>query len=367
MDNKGKNSIYAVIMAGGVGARFWPRSTERTPKQLLEVLGKGTMIQNTVYRLDPLVARENILVITNKVQVDEVRRQLPQIPVENIVVEPVGKNTAPCIALAAEILLTRDPDAMMIALPADHLVHDIVAFQETMERAVQVAKATDSLVTIGISPTRPETGYGYIQYDADSKETPTIEFQAYPVKTFAEKPNQETAMRFLESKDFVWNSGIFVWKATVIREVIRELLPELYEELQSIHDVVGTKEFDSAIRKAYAGIPSISIDYGVMEKAENTYVIRGDFGWSDLGSWDEVCVLSPKDEQGNSLTDNTIALDSRNCHVETYDDRLVAIIGIEDCIIIDSDKATLICRVGKTQRVKEIVDFLRRKRRDEYL
>ncbi|NOY06825.1 MAG: mannose-1-phosphate guanylyltransferase, partial [Chlorobi bacterium] len=210
-------------------------------------------------------------------------------------------------------------------------------------------------------------GYGYIQYDADAKDTPAPEFKAYPVKTFAEKPNQETAMRFLESNDFVWNSGIFVWKAAVIREVIRDLLPELYEELQSIQEVVGTDDFDKTIRKAYAGIPSISIDYGVMEKAENTYVIRGDFGWSDLGSWDEVCVLSPKDEKGNTLTDNTIALDSRNCHVETYDDRLVAIIGMEDCIVIDSEKAILICRIGKSQRVKEVVDYLRRKRRNEYL
>lgn len=360
-------NVYALIMAGGVGARFWPRSRERSPKQLLEIIGNGTMLQNTVYRLDPIVARENILIVTNKHQYHEVQRQLPQIPSENIIVEPFGRNTAPAIGLAAEILEKRVSDAIMIALPADHLVHDIRAFHEIIERGIQVAEVTDGLVTIGIRATRPETGYGYIQYIDEQQAKDYRKLGAYRVKTFAEKPNLVTAQRFIESGDFVWNSGIFIWKASTILKAIREYLPELADELKQLNESIDTEKFSEALEMAYHEMRGISIDYGVMEKSMNTFVIPGEFGWSDLGSWDEVYRMLPKDEMGNTFSGNIFSKDTRNCYILGSDDKMIAVIGGEDQIIIDTGDALLICAKGRSQEIKEIVDHLRRKQMNEFL
>jgi len=216
---------YALIIAGGVGARFWPRSREHSPKQLLEIFGSGTMIQNTVYRLDPVIPKERIYIITNAVQAEELRRQLPHVPAENIIIEPFGRNTAPAIGLGAEVLHKRVGEAVMVVLPADHLVHDIAAFQETLTNAISLAPESKGYVTVGIRPTRPETGYGYIQFDQHEQQRPYEALNAWSVVTFAEKPNIETAQRFLESGDFVWNSGMFVWRASTILNGIADHLP----------------------------------------------------------------------------------------------------------------------------------------------
>jgi mannose-1-phosphate guanylyltransferase len=359
--------IYALIIAGGVGARFWPRSREHSPKQLLEIIGSGTMIQNTVYRLDPIVPKENILVVTGSEQAEEVRRQLPLIPAENILVEPFGRNTAPAIALGAQILHKRVGEAMMVVLPADHLVHDITAFQETLRNAIAVADESRGFVTIGVTPTHPETGYGYIQFHKDEQDRPYAAHQGYSVVTFAEKPNLETAQRFLESGDFVWNSGMFIWRVSTILNGIVDHLPELADELEKLESAIDTVDFPMALERAYSEMRPISIDYGIMEKATNRYLIPADFGWNDLGSWDEVARLFPKDENDNAYTKNVFLRDVRNCHVSSTGNRIAAAIGVEDLIIIDTSDAVLVCHKDRSQEVKEIVDYLRKKGLTQYL
>lgn len=351
---------YALIIAGGVGARFWPRSRTHTPKQLLEIIGNGTMIQNTVYRLDPIVPHDRILVVTGAQQADEVRRQLPRIPAENILVEPVGRNTAPAIALGAQILRKRVGEAIMVVLPADHLVHDIAAFQDTLKNAVAVADASKGFVTIGVTPTRPETGYGYIQFHKDEQNRPYAAHSGYSVVTFAEKPNTETALRFLESGDFVWNSGMFIMRVSALLNGIVDHLPELADELDKLEQAIDTPEFPHALEQAYSEMRPISIDYGVMEKEEHRFVIPADFGWNDLGSWDEVARLFPRDEQENAVSGQVFLRDVKNCHISTVGNRIAAAIGVEDLIVIDTDDAVLVCRKGRSQDVKEVVDYLRK-------
>ena len=358
---------YALIIAGGVGARFWPRSREHSPKQLLEIIGSGTMIQNTVYRMDPIIPQERILVITSAQQEEGVRKQLPQLPPENIIVEPFGRNTAPAIGLGAEILKKRVGDAVMVVLPADHLVHDIASFQETLSNAIKVAADSRGFVTIGVTPTRPETGYGYIQFQKADADRPHAAENAYEVVTFAEKPNLETAQRFLESGDFVWNSGMFIWRVSTILNGITDHLPELSEELNRLAEHIDTPSFPDALTAAYGEMRPISIDYGVMEKADHRFVIPADFGWNDLGSWDEVARLFPRDDESNASTGSVFLRDVRNCHVSTTEGRYAAAIGVEDLIIIDTPDAVLVCRKGRSQEVKEIVDHLRKKGLDQHL
>ena len=363
----GKVNIYAVIMAGGVGSRFWPRSRERSPKQLMEIVGERTMIQNAVGRLNGFVPPENIFVVTNKLQKNVVITQLPGIPVENIVAEPIGRNTAPCIGLAAMFVRRLDPDGVMIVLPSDHIVLDEKEFLRVLKVGVDVAHKNSSLITIGIQPTHPETGYGYIQIvDEERSENGILPQGVFKVKTFAEKPNLATAQKFVESGDFFWNSGIFIWRADVILKEIKQSLPELYDHLMSIEPSLGTPFLDQSLEHAYGLMRGVSIDYGVMEKATNTYVIRGDFGWSDVGSWDEVYRLSSKDEHGNSLHGRVISFNTKNSYILTSD-KLVATVGVDDLIIISTEDSLLICKRGASQDVKEIVDHIRRKQMNDYL
>ena len=363
----GKANVYAVIMAGGVGSRFWPRSRERSPKQLMEIVGGRTMIQNAVGRLDGFVAPENIFVVTNKVQKNAVIKQLPQISPENIIGEPIGRNTAPCIGLAAMYVRRLDPDGVIVVMPSDHIVGDEKEFRRILEVGVDVAHKDSSLITIGIQPTHPETGYGYIQIIDDDGDTKrTLPHGVFKVKTFAEKPNLATAQKFVESGDFFWNSGIFIWRADVILREIKQSLPDLYDHLMNIEPSLGTPLLEQSLELAYGLIRGISIDYGVMEKATNTYVIRGNFGWSDVGSWDEVYRLSSKDEHGNSFHGKVISFNTKNSYIHAGD-KLVATVGVDDLIVINTGDALLICKRGMSQDVKEIVDHIRRKQMNDYL
>ena len=360
-------NVYAVIMAGGVGSRFWPRSRERSPKQLMEIGGERTMIQSTVDRLKSFVPPKNVFVVTNKLQRQAIAKQLATVPPENIIVEPIGRNTAPCIGLAAMFVQRLDPDGVMVVLPADHLIQDEKEFLRVLDVAVGVAHERPALITIGIRPTHPETGYGYIQViEEEERKNGNLPPGVYKVKTFAEKPNLATAQKFVESGDFFWNSGMFIWRADVILKEIKHSLPELHGSLMGIEPSLGTSLFEQSLEHAYGLIRGISIDYGVMEKAAGVFVIRGDFGWSDVGSWDEVYRLSPKDEHGNALSVKVITFDAKNSYVYT-DDKLVAAVGVEDLIIINTHDALLVCKRGSSQDVKEIVDHLRRKQMNEYL
>jgi mannose-1-phosphate guanylyltransferase len=299
-------------------------------------------------------------VVTNKLQKDIIHKQVPSLSLQNVLTEPLGRNTAPCIGLAAKWISRNDPNAIMIILPADHIIRDAKEFICVLQRAAHVAQESDALVTIGIKPTHPETGYGYIQFEDTSEKNPYAADGIYRVKTFAEKPNLETAEKFLKSGDFLWNSGMFIWKASVILQEIEKYIPELSEQLTKLEHTIGTESYQATLERVYGVIRSISIDYGVMEKASNVFVARGDFGWSDVGSWDEVVRLTPIDGEGNALRGTVIAKDSHRNYIDAGN-KVVATIGIEDVIVVVTDDAVLICKKGRSQDVKEVVDYLRRK------
>jgi mannose-1-phosphate guanylyltransferase len=359
-------SLYAVIMAGGVGSRFWPLSRERRPKQLLSIGQVETLIQGTLARISGLVPPERVFVVTNQKQREALKEQLPMIPEDHILVEPVGRNTAPCIGFAALWIKRLDPEALMVVLPADHLVKNAEAFVMTVRSAIDVAAETGSLLTIGIQPTRPETGYGYIQIDDEQTPAGYRDKGIFRVKTFAEKPTAETAEQFLKSGDFLWNSGMFVWSAKTVLSEIQQHIPDLYEQLCDVERSIGSLVYKKHLETAYGLIRSISIDYGLMEKARNVYVVRGDFGWSDVGSWDEAAKLLLADETGNASRGTVIALNSKNTYVEAGG-KTVALVGVDDLIVINTDDAVLVCRRGRSQDVKEVVDYLRRKQMNDLL
>ena len=353
--------LFAVIMAGGIGSRFWPRSKEKSPKQLLRIFGQNSMIQDTVDRLKGLVDDENIYVITNKIQKPEIVSQLKHIPDENIIEEPFGRNTAACIGLASVIIEKKDKDAVTLILPADHIIKNIDVFHVTLNNAARFAYEAKGLVTIGIPPGRPETGYGYIQIDDKS-----VADNIFKVLTFAEKPNYATAVRFIESGDFMWNSGMFIWRADVILKEIKDYLPDLFEGLETIRMDIGNPDYEKTLFNVYGKLRSISIDYGIMEKSKQVFLIKGEFSWSDVGSWEEVYQLTEKNNEGNALNGNIYT----DRTIESYiysPDKFTAVIGVENLIIINTDDALLICRRDHCQDVKKIVDHLKINKMSEYL
>jgi len=353
--------LYAVIMAGGVGSRFWPRSKKKLPKQLLKIFGDHTMIQATVNRLSGLVEKENIFVITNELQRSEVVNQLADVPPENIIEEPFGRNTAACIGLASVIIKAKDPDAVTIVLPADHIIKDEDKFRQILENSAKYANKSKGLVTIGITPTRPETGYGYIQIN----DTPVAE-NIYKVYTFAEKPNYATAVRFVDSGDFLWNSGMFIWRTDIILDEIKNLMPDLYEGLVEIEKSLTSPNFKEKLKTVYAQLKKISIDYGIMEKSSKVFLTKGSFNWSDVGSWEEVYQLSEKNENGNATVGNVYTKMVADSYIYSPD-KVTAVIGLDNVIVINHHDTLLICRRDKAQDVKEIVDYLKMNKMDEHL
>lgn len=355
---------YAVIMAGGVGSRFWPLSRTKNPKQLLALFGERSMIQATVDRILPMIPPERILIVTNVAQGEAIRQQLPEIPGENILAEPVGRNTAPCIGLAAMHIRERHPDAVMIVLAADHLVRDEQRFREQLAFGVHCARQTGGSITLGIRPTRPETGYGYIQYLPDDGIQDGVH-KAFSVKAFTEKPDRQTAVRFIAAGDFLWNSGIFIWKVEELLGLLNAYLPDIYQGLETISRHIGTETYAQILSEAYTAMQSISIDYGVMEKTKPVYVIPGDFGWSDAGSWDEVYLQSAHDDRGNVAGENIILINTTNSFFRSR--RPIAAVGVEDIIVVETEDALLICRRGQSQDVKKIVDELEKQKRTDLL
>lgn len=353
--------LYAVIMAGGIGSRFWPRSREKKPKQLLKIFGEKTMIQETIERLDGLIANERIFIVTNKMQKAEIKNQLPDIPSENIIDEPFGKNTAACIGLASILVEKMSKDAVTIILPADHVIANVKEFQETIKCAAQYADKSKGLVTIGINPTRPETGYGYIQID-DKK----VEDNVYQVMTFAEKPNYATAVRFLKAGDFMWNSGMFIWRVDSILREMKQHMPELYAGLEEIKASLGTADFDRVLSAVYGQLKSISIDYGIMEKTKNVYLVKGNFPWSDVGSWAEVYNLSDKDDDGNVIVGDIFTQHTSDSYLYSPK-KFAAVVGVDNIIVINTSDTLLVCHKEKAQDVKSIIDYLKMKKLTEYL
>lgn len=345
---------YCIIMAGGIGSRFWPMSTSKFPKQFQDILGTGrTMLQQTYDRISQIIPKENIFVITNKKYIELSKEQLPEIPAKNIVGEPLMKNTAACNIYMAAKINNINPNSTLIVLPADHLISKEEAFLEIANRALDIAKENDYLITLGIEPTRPDTGYGYIQYVKDEKTD--IE----PVKTFTEKPTLEFAKSFLESGDFVWNAGIFVWNSKTIINAFRKHLPEMHEQFCSCH--FNTEEEETQIEIIYPKIEKISIDNGILEKADNVYVMPANLGWSDLGTWTSVYENSKKDENENSIGSKKIlAYDAKGNIIRLKNrNKKVIIKGLENYIVVDTEEGLLICPKENDQDIKRYLNDLK--------
>ncbi len=353
-------------MAGGSGTRFWPLSRQKNPKQVLKLFGDNSLIQDTVARLDGLVPIERILIVTNEEQKQLIAPQLPQLSDENYVLEPAPRNTAPCIGLAAIQISHHDPDGIMVVLPSDHQISNLEIFKNRIQQGVDLVKRNDCFVTLGIPPTRPETGYGYIQ----SSSNPDLPDGVHQVITFAEKPNISTAERFVDSGDFYWNSGMFIWSAKRILSDMEELLPEQYHQLEHIADSIGKRGYQKTLDSHYNRIRPISIDYGVMEVSKTPILmLTGDFGWSDLGSWDEMYRIFKDelgDKNGNVMIGNTVSYHVNNSYVNSPE-KLVAVIGLENILVVNTPTATLICSRDQAQNVKEIVEKLRKNGRTEQL
>lgn len=355
---------YVAIMAGGIGSRFWPMSRSNYPKQFLDILNTGqTLIQQTFTRYNKLVPAENIFIITTREYVQNVKQQLPELPPENILAEPSRKNTAPCIAYIAFKLYQKDPQALMIAAPADNLITDTSHFIKTATKAFHFVDSINALVTIGIKPTYPNTGYGYIQHD-----TPEVAPGVHKVKTFTEKPNLELAKTFLASGDFLWNAGIFTWKVKNVLTAFEKFLPEMYEVFAAEKDKFNTPQEEEAIENIYPQCTNISIDFGIMESADNVYVIPATFAWSDLGTWNSAWENMEKDKNKNAIAgDHVMVIDAKNTVVHVPDNKLVVLQGLDDYIVVDTKDVLLICKKEKEQDIKEYVAEVKRHKGDKYL
>jgi mannose-1-phosphate guanylyltransferase len=356
--------VNILIMAGGRGERFWPQSRQNHPKQLLNFAGSGSMIQETVWRVKELTVPANIYIVTNALYAGLIREQLPEIPAENIIIEPEGRNTAPCIGLAALFIEARDPEGVMVVLAADHLIKKPAEFCRILQQGVDVAAQTGGVVTLGITPDRPETGYGYIKMGA----AVTAEIPVHRVERFTEKPDQRTAAAFLADGHYLWNSGIFIWQTATLRQLIATYLPQLHQGLEAIKRVRDSDNYEAVLREKYAKFEKISIDYGIMERASEVYVIPAEVGWDDVGSWLALERTIDSDRDGNVLVgEEIIALDSQDCIVTATGKRLVAAVGVRDLIYVETDDAVLLCPKSRAQDVKLILEELRRRHKEQYL
>lgn len=351
--------IYGVIMAGGGGTRFWPLSRKRTPKQLLNLSGKEVMVNEAVDRLASVCGFENIFIVTNSAQVERTR-QVTEGRVQKckILAEPAARNTAACIGFAAVAILKKYGDGIMVITPSDAYIRDNKTFTEVLKRAVSAAESGKNLVTVGIAPTFPATGYGYIRCgEGDNVKK---------VESFVEKPAFDVAVEYLASGNYVWNSGMFVWKASLILQKFRQYLPDIYADLIKIYDAIGTAAEAETVERVYPSIRPVSIDYGIMEKSDNILVVPGEFGWSDVGSWDMLSALHTTDGEGNIAVGDALLCDCKNTTAYSSG-RTVAAVGVENLVIVETADAVMVCPRDRAQDVKKIVDELSLKKREELL
>lgn len=342
---------HVVIMAGGIGSRFWPMSTPECPKQFIDVMGCGrTLIQLTADRFDGVCPRENMWVVTSEKYIDIVREQLPEIPESNILAEPCARNTAPCIAYACWKIKKKYPKANIVVTPSDALVIDTGEFRRVVEKALRFTNDSSAIVTLGIKPTRPETGYGYIA----AADSITTDKEIFTVDSFKEKPDKETAEKYLSDGNFFWNAGIFVWNVRTITSVMRVYAPGIAQIFDRIYPDFYTDKESETIKKLFPTCEGISIDYAVMEKAQEIYVLPASFGWSDLGTWGALRGLLPQDKSGNATVGADIRLyESRNCIVHASEEKRVVVQGLDGYIIAEKDNTLLICKLEEEQRIKE--------------
>jgi mannose-1-phosphate guanylyltransferase len=355
---------YVAIMAGGIGSRFWPSSRSRHPKQFLDILNTGkSLIRWTYERYAAFIPAENIFIVTTQEYVTITRKHLPELPEENILAEPSRKNTAPCIAYISFKLLQKDPKASLVIAPSDHIILNNEDFRNITLQALDFVNHIKALVTLGIKPTHPNTGYGYIQHES----MPAAD-GIYKVKTFTEKPNLELAKTFISSGDFLWNAGIFVWQVKTLIKAFEQYQPEMFELFDNEKEHFNTKKEKEAINRIYPLCTNVSIDIAIMEKADNVYVIPSSFGWSDLGTWNSAYDNLEKDYLGNAVAgENVIVIDATKCMVSVPNNKLVVLQGIDDAIIVDTPDVLLICRKEKEQSIKEYVAEVKRNKGDKYL
>ena len=352
----------ALIMAGGRGERLWPKSRKALPKQFLSLTGDGkTMIQLTVERILPLIDMADIFVCTHRDYVDLVAAQLPDLPRENILCEPMGRNTAPCIGFGSAVMEKKYGEAVMFVLASDCYIKENSIFLHALQDAAAVAEAGENLVTVGITPDYPEVSYGYIRFDPAERNS-----RAFKAECFVEKPDLETARNYLATERYLWNSGMFIWKLSTIRKALSEYMPELSAGVDRIKAAWGTDEAERVLEAEYAAMPGISIDYAVMEKAEHIYTIPGSFGWNDVGSWQALDVIQSGNEFGNVVSGNAVTVDTRCCIIQGSE-RLIATVGLENIVIVDTPDALLVCNKSDTAGIKKILENLRICNRDEYL
>ena len=351
---------YGVIMAGGGGTRFWPLSRQATPKQLLNLSGKDLMVNEAIDRLAKTAASEDIFIVTNETQVAKMLKATKgRVKRNHILSEPSARNTAACVGYAAMEILKKYGDGIMVITPSDAYIKNEEEFTRVLGVAVKAAEEKDALVTVGITPTFAATGYGYIKFQKSSEEV-------LKVREFKEKPDEETAKKYVESGEYAWNSGMFIWKASKILKNFEQFLPSIYKDLQKIGKVMGTDDEYDVIDKIYPKIESISIDYGIMEKSQDVYVVPGEFGWNDVGSFDMMGVLHEADGDGNIKIGDQINVDTKNC-ITYSSGRLIATIGLDNVVVIETEDAVLVCDKNKVQDVKKVVEQLKKERRIELL
>jgi len=360
-------NYYCVIMAGGVGARFWPLSRNSRPKQFIDILGTGeTLIQQTFRRLTTVCPPENIFVVTHEQYFDQVIEQLPAIVPDHVLCEPMRRNTAPCIAYATHKINKLNPNASIVVAPSDHIILKEKEFTDTLLCALQAATKNNWLLTLGITPSRPDTGYGYIQFE--ESHVYTQECNVRKVKTFTEKPHHELAVSFLQSGDFLWNSGIFIWSVKSILDAFEKHLPELNTTFKEGAEMYYSSAEATFIESAYTICKSISIDYGIMEKADNVFVLAADIGWSDLGTWGSLYETSGKDTEGNAIIGSKpLTYDTRNCIINLPSGKVAVVQGLEDMIVVEDNGILLICKRGDEQNIRSYVDAVRSSSGEKYV
>lgn len=348
-----QNRNHLVIMAGGIGSRFWPMSTDERPKQFIDVLGVGrSLLQLTMDRFEGVIDKENIWVVTNKKYADVVKEQLPEMPVDHVLCEPCRRNTAPCIAYVSWRIKSQDPKANVVVTPSDHIVTNVDEFRRVVKQCLDFTEDSDAIVTLGMKPTRPETGYGYIQADLSMSSMRNKEI--YRVDSFKEKPNLETATEYIKDKSYFWNAGIFIWNVSTIVNAFRVFQPVLSKIFESMLPIYGTDKEQEMIDKRYPECENISVDYAIMEEVEEIFVCPADFGWSDLGTWGSLLMQTKRDLYGNSVIgDNVQLYETYNCIVHTLQNSKVVIQGLDGYIVAEQDGKLLICKLSEEQRIKD--------------
>ena len=356
--------IYAVVMGGGKGTRFWPESTNKKPKQFLPMCGEKSMIRQTVDRLKSIINANRILIIGNKRHYNLTRKELKDIPRKNIISEPIGRNTAPCLGLASLIVKRRDPKGVIVAMPADHIIKKHRYFSKLLKAAARYAHKNDNFITFGITPQLPHTGYGYIEICNEYRRDNGIKF--FTVKRFIEKPSLDKAKRYLSSGKFYWNSGMFVFNVNTLLRAIKKHMPKLYKGLCRIESFLGTTKENLTIAKVFNSIDAISIDYGIMERVSNCLLVKAEIGWNDIGSWNALDGILKKDKNGNIMRGKCISIKSGRNIIHSMD-KLIAVLGIYDSIIVQTNRALLVAHKDHAQDIKKIVEFLERKKENKYL